>query len=218
MTWCMGLAVAGAVAAAVVIMAGRPAGPGTAIDVPGLAALNKNGLASVSSVSCASAGNCMAGGDYDERGLHRPAPSWAGVRREPDRTRRVACPPAGIPPEPRPRARHRQQARHQRRPAGMAPGPARAACGNRLGRGTSDRQVSNRSNACTARFSHSGCTSSTAQEAASHSRCAVAGGWVTESSGGTPWYGSISTRVSWPVQPWLRVEEGRSAVSTLGLP
>jgi len=47
---------------------------------------------------------------------------------------------------------------------------------------------------------------------------AVAGGRVTESSGGMPWYGSISTRASWPVQPWLRVEEGRSAVSTLGLP
>ncbi len=47
---------------------------------------------------------------------------------------------------------------------------------------------------------------------------AVAGGRVTESSGGAPRYGSISTRASWPVQPWLRVEEGRSAVSTLGLP
>src|SRR5712691_13402870 len=47
---------------------------------------------------------------------------------------------------------------------------------------------------------------------------AVAGGRVTESSGGMPRYGSISTRASWPVQPWLRVEEGRSAVSTLGLP
>ncbi len=47
---------------------------------------------------------------------------------------------------------------------------------------------------------------------------AVAGGRVTDSSGGMPWYGSISMRASWPVQPWLRVEEGRSAVSTLGLP
>ena len=47
---------------------------------------------------------------------------------------------------------------------------------------------------------------------------AVAGGRVTESSGGMPRYGSISTRANWPVQPWLRVEEGRSAVSTLGLP
>ena len=47
---------------------------------------------------------------------------------------------------------------------------------------------------------------------------AVAGGRLTESSGGVPRYGSISTRVSWPVQPWLKVEEGRSAVSTFGLP
>lgn len=47
---------------------------------------------------------------------------------------------------------------------------------------------------------------------------AIAGGRVTETSGGLSWYGSISTRVSWPAQPWLRVEEGRSAVSTLGLP
>ena len=47
---------------------------------------------------------------------------------------------------------------------------------------------------------------------------AVAGGRVTESSGGMPRYGSISTRASWPVQPWLRAEEGRLAVSTLGLP
>ena len=37
---------------------------GTAIEVPGLEALNKGGTAEVSSVSCASAGNCAAGGDY----------------------------------------------------------------------------------------------------------------------------------------------------------
>ena len=35
-----------------------------AIEVPGTAALNKGGFASVSSVSCASAGNCLAGGSY----------------------------------------------------------------------------------------------------------------------------------------------------------
>jgi hypothetical protein len=40
---------------------------GTAIDVPGLAALNKGGNAQVSSVSCASAaGNCAAGGYYTD--------------------------------------------------------------------------------------------------------------------------------------------------------
>src|SRR5260370_1408529 len=35
-----------------------------AIEVPGTAALNKGGFATVSSVSCASAGNCLAGGSY----------------------------------------------------------------------------------------------------------------------------------------------------------
>jgi hypothetical protein len=37
---------------------------GTAIEVPGTAALNKSGNAQISSVSCASAGNCSAGGYY----------------------------------------------------------------------------------------------------------------------------------------------------------
>src|SRR6266699_3172026 len=36
----------------------------TAIEVPGTATLNKGGGAAVSSVSCASAGNCSAGGSY----------------------------------------------------------------------------------------------------------------------------------------------------------
>ena len=38
---------------------------GTAQEVPGIAALDQGGIASVSSVSCASAGNCSAGGDYE---------------------------------------------------------------------------------------------------------------------------------------------------------
>ena len=37
---------------------------GTAIEVPGTAALNLGGTAAVNSVSCASAGNCTAGGSY----------------------------------------------------------------------------------------------------------------------------------------------------------
>jgi len=37
---------------------------GRAIEVPGLAALNAGGTAGVVSVSCASAGNCAAAGDY----------------------------------------------------------------------------------------------------------------------------------------------------------
>jgi hypothetical protein len=43
---------------------------GTAIEVPGLGALNKGGSASVSSVSCASAGNCAAGGGYKNSHRH----------------------------------------------------------------------------------------------------------------------------------------------------
>ena len=37
----------------------------TAIEVPGTAALNQRGNAQITSVSCASAGNCSAGGFYD---------------------------------------------------------------------------------------------------------------------------------------------------------
>jgi hypothetical protein len=37
---------------------------GKAIEVPGTAALNQGGLAAVNSVSCATAGNCSAGGQY----------------------------------------------------------------------------------------------------------------------------------------------------------
>jgi hypothetical protein len=37
---------------------------GTAIEVPGTAALNTGGGANMDSVSCPSAGNCSAGGDY----------------------------------------------------------------------------------------------------------------------------------------------------------
>jgi hypothetical protein len=76
------MAVSAAVAAAApagVIMGGRPADAGDvgvvraagswgrAIAVPGLAALNTGGDAAVTSVSCPSAGNCVAGGDYADR-------------------------------------------------------------------------------------------------------------------------------------------------------
>jgi hypothetical protein len=40
----------------------------TAVEVPGTAALNKGAHAQVDSVSCASAGNCSAGGLYGNRG------------------------------------------------------------------------------------------------------------------------------------------------------
>ena len=43
---------------------------GKATAVPGLVALNKGGLAGVGSVSCASAGNCAAGGSYADADSH----------------------------------------------------------------------------------------------------------------------------------------------------
>ena len=39
---------------------------GTAEEVPGTAALNRGGNATIASVSCASAGNCNAGGSYTD--------------------------------------------------------------------------------------------------------------------------------------------------------
>jgi hypothetical protein len=39
---------------------------GKAEEVPGTAALNTNGNAAIASVSCASAGNCGAGGHYQD--------------------------------------------------------------------------------------------------------------------------------------------------------
>ncbi len=43
---------------------------GKATEVPGLGALNKGGDAQVNPVSCASAGNCAAGGDYTDGALN----------------------------------------------------------------------------------------------------------------------------------------------------
>ena len=44
-----------------------------AVEVPGTAALNKGGEAEVSSVSCASAGNCAAGGYYSDKAGYEQA-------------------------------------------------------------------------------------------------------------------------------------------------
>jgi hypothetical protein len=66
MTWCTGLALVGALAGCGQSAAAVQAATGTwrpAIEVPGLGALNK-GAAEVTSVSCGSAGNCVAGGAY----------------------------------------------------------------------------------------------------------------------------------------------------------
>src|SRR5260221_3763444 len=46
---------------------------GRAIEVPGLGRLNAGGEAQVSVVSCASAGNCAAGGFYRDRSRHSQA-------------------------------------------------------------------------------------------------------------------------------------------------
>jgi len=45
----------------------------TAIEVPGTGTLNKGGFAELASVSCASAGNCAAGGSYTDRSAHQQA-------------------------------------------------------------------------------------------------------------------------------------------------
>ena len=44
---------------------------GTAEQVPGTGALNQGRFAETSSVSCASAGNCSAGGSYIDSSGHR---------------------------------------------------------------------------------------------------------------------------------------------------
>ena len=46
---------------------------GTAIEVPGTAALNQGGAAGITSMSCASAGNCSAGGHYFDSSFHSQA-------------------------------------------------------------------------------------------------------------------------------------------------
>ena len=46
---------------------------GTAAEVLGTAALNQGGIALTTSVSCASAGNCSAGGQYMDASVHRQA-------------------------------------------------------------------------------------------------------------------------------------------------
>jgi hypothetical protein len=46
---------------------------GTAEEVPGIATLDTGGGATITSVSCASAGNCSAGGDYSDGSGHGQA-------------------------------------------------------------------------------------------------------------------------------------------------
>ena len=46
---------------------------GTAQEVPGTAALNRGGQAGIASVSCASTGECSAGGSYTDNSVHSQA-------------------------------------------------------------------------------------------------------------------------------------------------
>ena len=72
----VGVASAGTVAGPR-LAAGARAGSGgtwgTAEELPGIAALNTGGDALVGSVSCASAGNCSAGGFYTDSSGHQQA-------------------------------------------------------------------------------------------------------------------------------------------------
>ena len=112
MTWCAGLALAGAVAGCGQAAAARAAGSsGRAIEVPGLGALNKGGNAYVNSVSCGSAGNCAAGGYYADHSAHRQGfvaaerngrwgkaievPGLAALNKQNAEVRSVSCASAG---------------------------------------------------------------------------------------------------------------------------
>jgi hypothetical protein len=68
-----GGAVAGTHPAVVSMTTAVTSGWRTAREVPGIAALNKGGRAQVNSVSCASAGNCSAGGWYTDGSGHTQA-------------------------------------------------------------------------------------------------------------------------------------------------
>src|SRR5258705_113702 len=76
--WCAaplatGCAAPAGVARAAAGAAARAATWRAAIEVPGTAGLSRGGGAGVSSVSCASAGNCAAAGDYKDSSRHRQA-------------------------------------------------------------------------------------------------------------------------------------------------
>jgi len=67
------LAGAAAVWCAAPLAAAQASTWGTAIEVPGLGSLNQGGNAQLASVSCASAGNCTAGGFYRDGSGHGQA-------------------------------------------------------------------------------------------------------------------------------------------------
>jgi hypothetical protein len=67
------LALAALAPVATASAAARAGSWGTVTEVPGTAALNQDGDSEVTSVSCATAGNCSAGGDYADASLHLQA-------------------------------------------------------------------------------------------------------------------------------------------------
>ena len=76
---------------------------GTAQEVPGSATLNKNGKADISTVSCASVGNCGAGGFYKDVSAHQQAMvvdqssgTWGTAQEAPGTAALNACGRAGI--------------------------------------------------------------------------------------------------------------------------
>jgi hypothetical protein len=62
---------------------------GTALEVPGTARLNTAGAARITSVSCAAAGNCSAGGFYSTAPLDSVRPSRPTGRPQPARRPRT---------------------------------------------------------------------------------------------------------------------------------
>src|SRR5258708_12712958 len=73
---------------------------GRAIEIPGLGRLNAGGEAQVSVASCASAGNCAAGGFYPDRSSHSHA--WGAPHRNGPRGTPLAVPPPPAPTAPPP--------------------------------------------------------------------------------------------------------------------
>ncbi len=129
--------VAGAAAAAAAGAAGTWR---AAIEVPGTGGLNKGGNAAVQSVSCASAGNCAAGGFYADRfgrnqafvvsernghwrtAIEVPGSGALNARGRCRAPRRATAPPRGATPMARATARRSWPARP------TAPGTRRSRC------------------------------------------------------------------------------------------
>ena len=79
--WCTAVVLVGSAVVCGPSAAAQPAGSwGRAIGVPGLAALNSGGSASVTTLSCPSAGNCAASGYYSDR--HEKSQGFVAAERK----------------------------------------------------------------------------------------------------------------------------------------